>query len=88
MNFCLTPKFYDKKEIKSNKENFESKIKLFFLNKKFFELKNQSKFNKNNNLSSDIPNIKSKSTWKLPKNYHTINTFVETRNNDIDELLK
>ena len=51
-------------------------------------MKNQSKFNKNNNSSSDIPNIKSKSTWKLPKNYHTINTFVETRNNDIDELLK
>ena len=51
-------------------------------------MKNQNKFNKNNNASSDILNIKSKSTWKLPKNYHTINTFVEARNNDVDKLLK
>ena len=51
-------------------------------------MKNQNKFNKNNNASSDIPNIKSKSTWKLPKNYHTINTFIEALNNDVDELLK
>ena len=51
-------------------------------------MKNQNKFSKNDNAFSDILNIKSKSTWKLPKNYHTINTFIEAINNDVDKLLK
>ena len=39
-------------------------------------------------MSSDIPNIKPKSTWE-PKNSHcTINTFIQALNNDLDELFK
>ena len=48
------PGYYNKKEVKTNiKKNFERKIKL----KSFFELKKEDKPNKNNNTSSDIPNI-------------------------------
>ena len=49
---------YNKKEIKTDIKSFEMKIKL----KSFFELKNQNKTNKNNSASSDIPNMKPKST--------------------------
>ena len=55
------PRYYSKKEIKIDMKNFERKIKL----KSFFELKNQSKLNANS-VSSDIPNIKPKSTWEPP----------------------
>ena len=84
MNFCPTPECYNKKEIKTDVKNFEKKIKL----KSFFELKNQNKPNENNSTPSDIPNIKFKSTWEPPKNHHTINTFIEALNNDVDELFK
>ena len=56
--------------------------------KSLFELKNQNKLNKNNSVSSDIPNIKPKLTWKPPKNYHTINTFMEALDDDVDKLSK
>ena len=39
-------------------------------------------------MSSDISNIKPKSTWKPQKNYHTINTFIEALDDNIDELFK
>ena len=39
-------------------------------------------------MSSDIPNIKPKSTLERPQKYHTINTFIEALNNDVDELFK
>ena len=84
LNFCPTPGYYNKKEVKTDIKNFERKIKL----KSFFELKKQDKPNKNNNTSSAIPNIKAKSTWEPPKNCHTINTFIEAPNNDVDELFK
>ena len=51
-------------------------------------MKIQDKPNKNNNTSSDIPNIKSRSTWEPPKNHHTINTLIEPLNNDVDEPFK
>ena len=51
-------------------------------------MKKQGKPDKNNNTSSDTPNIKLKSTWEPPKHHHTINTFIETLNNDVDELFK
>ena len=41
--------------------HFERKIKL---NSFFFDLKNQNKLNKKNSASSNIPNIRSKSTWE------------------------
>ena len=53
--------------------------------KGFFELKKQDKPNENNNMSSDIPYIKLKSTSKPPKNHHNINTSIEALNNDVDE---
>ena len=62
LNFCPTPGYYNKKEVKTDIKNFERKIKL----KSFFELKKQDKPNKNNNTSSDIPNIKAKSIWEPP----------------------
>ena len=37
---------------------------------------------------SDIPNIKPKSTWEPKKNHHTINSFIEALNNDVDEIFK
>ena len=33
---------------------------------------------------SDIPNIKPKSTWEPQENHHTINTFMEALNNDVN----
>ena len=57
-NFCPAPAYYNKKEIKADIKKFERKIKL----KTFFELKNPNKLNENNSASSDIPNIKPKST--------------------------
>ena len=57
LNFCPTSG-YNKKEIKTDMKNFEKKTKL----KSFFELKTQNKLNKNNSASSDILNIKPKST--------------------------
>ena len=51
-------------------------------------MKHQDKPNENNSTSSDIPNIKPKSTWETPKNDYTINTFIEALNNDVDELFK
>ena len=51
-------------------------------------MKIQDKPNKKNNTSSDIPNIKSKSTWEPPKNHHTINTLIEPLNNHVDEPSK
>ena len=76
---------YNKKEIKTDIKSFEMKIKL----KSFFELKNQNKPNKNNSASSDIPNMKPKSTWEPQKNHNTIiNTFIEALNNDVDEFFK
>ena len=51
-------------------------------------MKSKDKPNKNNSTSSDIPNIKPKSTWETPKNDYTINTFIEALNNDVDELFK
>ena len=54
LNFCLTPGYYNRKEVKPDIKNFERKIKL----KSFFELKKQDKPNENNNMSSDILNIK------------------------------
>ena len=84
LNFCPMPGYYNKKEIKTDIENFERKIKL----KSFFELKNQNKSNENNSTSPDIPNITPKSTWEPPKNHHNINTFIEALNNDVDELFK
>ena len=84
MNFCPTPGYYNKKGIKTDIKNFERKIKP----KIFLELKNQHKPNENNSKSSDIPNIKPKPTWEPPKNYHTINTFIEALNNDVDELFE
>ena len=84
MNFCPTPGYYNKKEIKTDIKNFERKIEL----KSFFELKNLNKLNKHNNVSSNIPNIKPKSTWEPPKNHHTINRFIEALNNDVDELFQ
>ena len=66
-NFCPTPGYYNKKEVKIDIKNFENEIKL----KSFFELKKQDKPNKNNNKFSDIPNIKPKSTWNPKKSsYH------------------
>ena len=53
--------------------------------KSFFELKKQDKPNENNNMSSDIPYIKLKSTSKPSENHHTINTSIEALNNDVDE---
>ena len=83
MDFCLTRGYYNKREIRTDIKNFERKIKL----KSFFELKNQNKPNETiNSTTSDIPNIKPKSTWELPKNPHTINTFIEVLNKDVDEL--
>ena len=76
---------YNKKEIKTDIKSFEMKIKL----KSFFELKKQNKPNKNNSASSDIPNMKPKSTWEPQKNHNTIiNTFIEALNNDVDEFFK
>ena len=72
LNFCPTPGYYNKKEIKTDIKNFERKIKL----KSFFELKNQNKLNKNNSVSSDIPNIKPKSTQEPLKSHQTINAFI------------
>ena len=51
-------------------------------------MKNPNKLNENNSASSDIPNIKTKSTWEHPKNHHTINKFIEAFNNDLDKLFK
>ena len=56
--------------------------------KSFFELKKQDKTNENNNTSSDIPNIKPKSTWEPRKNHRTIHTFIESLNKHVDELFK
>ena len=54
LNFCPTPGYYNRKKVKPDIKNFERKIKL----KSFFELKKQDKPNENNNMSSDILNIK------------------------------
>ena len=51
-------------------------------------MKKQDKPDENNNTSSDIPNIKPKSTWEPPENHHTINTFMQTLSNDVDEIFK
>ena len=64
-------------------KNFERKIKL----KRFFELKKKDKPNENNSTSSGIPNIKPKSAWG-PQKITTLNTFLETLNNEVDELFK
>ena len=37
---------------------------------------------------SDIPNTKPKSTWEPKKKHHTINSFIEALNNDVDEIFK
>ena len=50
LNFCPKLGYYNKKENKTDRRNFERKIKL----KRFFELKNQDKTNENNSTSSDI----------------------------------
>ena len=78
------PGYYNKTEIKTDITKFERKIKL----KSFFELINQDKPNNNNNMSSDIPNIKPKPTWEPKNNHCTINTFIQALNNDLDELFK
>ena len=58
------PGYYNKKEFKTNiKKNFARIIKL----KSFFELKKEDKPSKNNNTSSDIPNITPKSIWETQK---------------------
>ena len=49
--------------------------------KKQFKLK---KPNENNNTSSDITKSKPKLTWELVKNHHTISTFIEALNKDVD----
>lgn len=51
------PGNHNKKEIKTDIRNFETKIEL----KSFFWLENQDKPNENNSTSSDIPNSKPKS---------------------------
>ena len=47
LNFCPTPGYYNKKEIKTYVTNFERKIK----RRSAFELKNQNKHNENNSTS-------------------------------------
>ena len=58
------PGNHNKKEIKTDIRNFETKTEL----KSFFWLENQDKPNENN--SSDIPNIKPKSSWAPKKSPH------------------
>ena len=53
LNFCPTPGYFNRKEVKTDIKNFERKIKL----KSFFELKKQDKPNESN-MSSDILNFK------------------------------
>ena len=55
---------------------------------KVFELNIQGKPNKNSSTASDNPNIKPKSTWKHGQNHLIINTFLEPRNNDVNELFQ
>ena len=66
LNFCPMPGNHNKKEIKTDIRNFETKIEL----KSFFWLENQDKPNENNSITSDIPNIKPKSTWGPKKSPH------------------
>ena len=51
-------------------------------------LKEGNETNKNNNTTSDIPNIKPRSNWESQKDHHTINTFIEAVVNDIEEILE
>ena len=84
LNFCPTPGYYRKKEIKSDIKNFDRKIKL----KAFFQLKERNKTDKNNITTLDMPSIKPKSNWEPQKNQYTVNTFIEVVDNDIEEILE
>ena len=51
-------------------------------------MKNKEKPNKNNSATSDISNIKPKSTLESIRSHNTINTFKEALNNNVDEFFK
>ena len=81
-NFCPTRVYHNEKEIKTEIKSFQRKIK-----RKAFELKEGNKTDKNNNTTSDIPNIKPKSKLERQINHHAIKTFIAVVNN-IKEILE
>ena len=82
-NFCPTTGYYNKKELKIDINKFERKI-----NPKAFELKEGNKTDKNDNTTSDVPNIKPISNWEPQMNHHAIKTFIEAVVNNIREILE
>ena len=56
--------------------------------KLFYGPQEENKTDKNNNSTSDIPNTKPKSNLEPQKNRHTINTFIEAVDNDIEKILE
>ena len=81
LNFCPTPEYYNKKEIKSDTKKIERKIKL----KDFFELKNQEKLKENNSTFTYISSITPKSAWESQK---ITAPLTSSRKHLIDKLFK
>ena len=87
LNFCPTPGYFNKKELQSDLENFKRKIKL----KAYFSTKESNHQNNHQNDNQDVSKptliLNSKSTWQPSKNHHTVETFIESLDNDIEKLI-
>ena len=81
LNFCPTPGYYNKKCLKKDVENFNRKIKL----KAFFQ--NTKEKNETEQNQAKLK-IKTKSSWEPKKNHHTIESFIEAVDNDINNIIQ
>ena len=81
LNFCLTPGYYNKEELKRDIKTFTREIKL-----------REHFYNNNENQQAEKivtePIIKCKSNWEPKKNHHTIETFVEAVENNVENILQ
>ena len=80
LNFCPTPGYYNKEELKRDIKTFTGKIKL---REQFYNNENQ----KADQIVTE-PVIKCKSNWEPKKNHQTIETFTETAENKVEKILQ
>ena len=81
LNFCPTPGNYDSTAFKHDIKKFTRKIKL----KAHFATTN-SEDQTNEQTQKEFYIRNPNSTWEPTKNHHTIKSFIEAVNNDIDNL--
>ena len=80
LNFCPTPGYYNKEKLKRDIKTFTRKIKL----REHFYNNN----NKNQQTKKIVTIIKCKSNWEPKKNHHTIETFVEAVESNVENILQ